>query len=340
MRAGLLILSGYNIRAVVALCRWARAAAVPVHIVARNADDPIRLTAYAGQVFVTRASAALDPAETAGWISRLRDLHGYDAVIVMPTTEYFNRFVLAHRAAIERAGGIVPLVSAALYAQVSDKAPFAALCASHGISIPVEYDDLPDAPPFVAKPRGYGSASSGRIKPYLVRTAAERHAFLASERPDGFFFQELVDGESLYLLAHMARDGSVTSCAQENLMQQAEGGSMVLARAHALHLEPEAERYTGMLRTIGFHGLVMIEVRRSARTGRTVMIEANPRLWGPLQFTLDRGVDLFRPLLADHGVPVQAPSLPGIVRPFYFWSGGLTPSRGPVAFHNYSPDQK
>jgi predicted ATP-grasp superfamily ATP-dependent carboligase len=198
---------------------------------------------------------------------------------------------------------------------------------------------VPEALPFVAKPRQYGSATSGQIKPYLVFTPADRGHFLGRENPDNFFFQEFVTGRSIYLLAHIARDGAVTTCAQENLIQQARGGSMILARRHSFHLDPEAGRYLSLLKSVGFHGLIMIEVRRCDRTGRAVMIEANPRMWGPMQFALDQGVDLFAPLLADHGADVPAGIQADAARPHYFWSGGLTRQSQPYTFHNYSSRQ-
>lgn len=338
MRRGVIALSGYNLRAVVALCRWAAPAEVPVHLAARDASDPIGLTDHAARVFVQRRTPRLDLDEVLTWIHGLRRQHGYGQVLVAPTTEFFNRFALQHRAAIEAAGGIVPLVDESLYLRVSDKQAFAEMCAARGIAVPAVFESLPASLPFVAKPRHYLSARSGRVKPYLITTPAERANFLERESADGFFFQEFVQGPSLYLLAHIGRSGQVVASAQQNLMQQADGGSIVLARAHDFHLEPEAQTYLDMLLDAGFHGLVMIEVRRCQRTGRAVMIEANPRLWGPLQFMLDRHQDLFTPLFTDHGFEpkVQAPQ--GAPSPYYFWSGGMAAGPPACTFHDFSAD--
>lgn len=338
MRIGVMSLSGHNHRAVVALCRWAAAAGVPVHLVARNAADPLYLTDYASQVFVQRRSAALTVDEIATWVHHLCRQHGYRQVVIAPSTEFFNRFLLRNRQAIEAAGGIVPLVGEALYEQVSDKHAFAAMCTARGIPVPAVFDGLPPHLPFVAKPRQYLGAASAQVKPYLIFTPAEREQFLQREAVADFFFQEFVEGESLYLLAHMARSGQVVAQAQENLMQQAGGGSIILARAHGFHLEPEAQPYLDMLIAAGFHGLVMVEVRRCRRTGRAVMIEANPRMWGPQQFMLDQQADPFTPLLADHGVEVSPPKL-GPAYPYYFWSGGLSRTLPPCSFHNFSADR-
>lgn len=337
-RRGVVALSGHNIRAVVALCRWAAGAGVPVHLAARDAADPIYLTSHAQRVFVQRRSPALELAEIAGWIARLREQHRYEQVVIAPSTEFFNRFLLRHRAAIEAAGGIVPLVDEALYERVSDKEAFAAMCAAHGLPVPAVFDTLPDRLPFVAKPRRYSGRTGMQVKPYLVLSEADREKFLRREAIEDFFFQEFVEGQSLYLLAHIARNGRVVASAQENLVQQAEGGSIVLARAHEFHREPEARRYLAMLIEAGFHGLVMVEVRRCRRTGRAVMIEANPRLWGPLQFMLDRQADALAPLFADHGIEVEAPAPRHAERPYYFWSGGLARRAPWCVFHDgYSP---
>ncbi|MCU0647905.1 MAG: hypothetical protein MUF00_07910 [Gemmatimonadaceae bacterium] len=335
MRSALLILSGYNMRAVIALCRWAHGAGVPAYLVARHARDPIYDTAYRAQVIAERADPTLSVAALADWMTAVRGAAGVDQVVLVPSTEFLNRFLLAHRAALESCGGIVPLVDAAVYAQLSDKRAFSDLCMAHGIRVPQRAANVPDTVPFVAKPVHYGAASSGQIKPYLVRTAADRAAFLAREDVSRFYCEEYVEGESVYLLLHRARCGRVTATAQQNLMQQAAGGSIVLARYDDFHDQEAAQPYFRLLEAVGFHGLLMIEVRRDPATGAAVMIEANPRLWGPMQFTLDRHVDLFTPWLADVGVdvPTTTPTTPA--RPYYFWSGGLHTSAQPVAWHSF-----
>lgn len=335
MRPGVLVLSGFNFRAVVALCRWAAGAGLPLHLVPRDPHDPIYLTDYAKHAFTRRTSQRLDAGVVHSWIKRLRADHGYDRVLLAPTTEFFNRVILRNRVALEAAGGIVPLVGQAIYEQISDKFAFAGLCAAHGLSIPAPFARVPDRLPFVAKPRTYGAATSGRIKPYLIRSPGERDEFLRREHVGNFFFQEFVEGRSLYLLAHVSRSGAVTACAQENLIQQPQGGSIVLARAHDFHRHADATHYVRLLTMLGFHGLIMIEVRRCARTGRHVMIEANPRPWGPFQFTLDQGVDLLEPFFADHGFAPQAPALTP-THSHYFWSEGLAGSAAPPTYHNYS----
>lgn len=339
-RTGIFALSGFNQRAVIALCRYARAQGVAVHVAARHAADPIFLTQHTDRVFTTRQAAALQVDELCGWISQLRRAHGHERILLAPSTEYFNRFVLANRPALEQAGGLVPLVDQALYEAVSDKQAFGAMCRRHGIAVPAEHVAPPTALPFVAKPIRYAAADGRQLKPHLILQAADWQRFTHQEQPADFYFQEFVHGQSLYLLMHLPAGGPALTYSQENLVQQAQGGSIILARRSDFHLGEEAARYERMLRAEGFRGLVMVEVRRCAETGRCVMIEANPRMWGPMQFALDNGIDLFGAMLREFTGEAPTPLAPrGVSGEYYFWSGGLVPSSQPYAFHGYAPAQ-
>jgi predicted ATP-grasp superfamily ATP-dependent carboligase len=334
---GVLILSGYNIRAVVAFCRWAGAHGIACHLVARDAGDPIFLTAYRERVLLTRTSAALTVADIAAWIAELRGHHGYRDVLLLPSTEFLNRFMLAQRAALEAAGAIVPLCDAALYQRLSDKYSFGQLCADAGIPVPAEHAALPDTFPFVAKPRSYAAISARQLKPYLIHDAAGLARFRRHEDPADYYYQQFVTGRSLYLLAYCPRNGAPVLFSQENLIQQKDGGSIILARVDDFHHQPQAAAYVELLASTGFHGLVMIEVRQDPKSGQCYMIEANPRLWGPMQLVVDHAAGIFDAFLRDYGFEpadhaVQAPG--GL----YFWCGGLADGADAV-YHGFSPAQ-
>ena len=139
MRKGVLILSGYNIRAVVAFCRWAREQHVSFHLVARSELDQIFLTIYRDSVFLIREHEHLELEDFCGWISRIRELYSYQKVLILPSTEFLNRFMINNQIAIELVGGIVPLVKKELYERISDKYNFVRTCLNYGISVPDEY---------------------------------------------------------------------------------------------------------------------------------------------------------------------------------------------------------
>lgn len=334
----ILCLSGYNQRAVVALCRDAAARGLPLYLAANGAADPILRTAHAERVLVTRDTPTLTLEALLGWLHTLRERHGHARVMLAPSSEFFNRFVLRHRAALETAGAVIPLVDEALYARISDKHSFGAMCQAHGLDVPEELAQPPADYPFVAKPLRYAGADGRQLKPHLILGPAERARFEREERAGDFYFQVFAEGRSLYLLAHLGRDGRTLSMSQENLLQQRDGGSIILARRSDFHHTPEAGRYLAMLRAEGFHGLIMVELRQDTVTGRCVMIEANPRMWGPMQFALDNRLDLFGGLWRDaFGTepppPPEAPAPGGGA--YYFWSGGLVPASQPYAFHQY-----
>jgi hypothetical protein len=100
-KQSVLLLSGYNIRAVIAFCRWATAHNVNFHIIARDEFDPIFLTDYKKNILLVRDSLALQPGTLLAWVDALNGKHRYDRVLLLPVSEYFNRFLLQHREEIE-----------------------------------------------------------------------------------------------------------------------------------------------------------------------------------------------------------------------------------------------
>ena len=335
-----MVISGYNIRAVIACCRWATAHGVEFHVIARNESDPIFLTDYGKKVAVVRQSEQLGTSELLSWVAAIRTDHRAGKILILPSTEYLNRTLLKHRTALEQDGCVIPLAPADLYEQLSDKDRFAQVCAEHGIEIPEPREGTQSDLPFVAKPRAYASRTGRQLIPHLIRTEADRARFIAEEQDSDYFFQEFVFGRSLYLLAHIAAEEEDLLFSQENLIQQARGGSVVLARPADFHHGELAGQYVSMLHQLRFTGLVMIEVRVDPAAGRACMIEANPRIWGPLQLSLDNGIDFLGALLSNHGFgPFQPDAAPSDARS-YLWSGGLSADPElPATYHNYSAEQ-
>lgn len=338
MSKGVLILSGYNIRAVVAFCRWARERHVPFHLIARDQLDPIFFTAFRDSVFLTREHERLELEDFRGWISGLRQQYSYQEVFVLPSTEFLNRFMNCNRNAIESVGGIIPLVDKQIYERISDKYSFGKMCLDFGIPVPKEFQEIPNTLPFVAKPRSYAAINKRQLKPYLIHSMKDLVNFRQNESASDYYFQQFIEGRSLYLLANIPRNDKPILFAQENLMQQANGGSVILARVDNFHKQRATAKYLKLLAEMNFHGLIMIEVRYQKSLQEYFMIEANPRLWGPIQLIVDNGIDILGSLLRDYGFHVNYVSSQIEHTAFYFWSGGLADKRKPV-FHNYSSDQ-
>lgn len=335
----IMVISGYNTRAVVAFCRWAQQHDIAYHIVAQGETDPIFHTEYRDKVAIVRSSKALAPREFTGWLLTLRERYRHERIVILPSTEYLNRFMLQYRSGIEAAGGIVPLVSQELYARLSDKYAFAETCSSFGLHVPKEYPQLPEQFPFVAKPLRYTSAGGTLLAPALIFCRQDLAEFNRKDYANNYFFQEFIHGKSYYLLAYIGRDGQDVRFSQENLMQQAGGGSILLARSSEFHNCAVAESYLDMLKALGFYGMVMVEVRYEQSQGRYYMIEANPRLWGPIQFSLDNQVDFFGAMLEDFGFDLPKREGDSEEVSHYFWSGGFSGQAQPISYHNYSGEQ-
>jgi predicted ATP-grasp superfamily ATP-dependent carboligase len=317
-----LLFSGYNDRAVVAFARTLRANSVRFAIIARDNSDHIFDSDYADRVVSTRTSSALDRHMVSGLLEKVRMIHGEVDCLVAPSTEALNRFLLRERSFLEAQGITVPLVNEGLYAAISDKSSFAEICRNFGISVPSEYRSLDDIDyPFVAKPKNFRSLTGVIHSPLIVYDRLAKERFRKECDEGDFFFQEYVQGNSIYLLYHFGRDGSVVKLSQENLVQQPGGKSIVAATTSHFHEGAESARYEAMFESLNFRGLVMVEVRQSG--SNVYMIEANPRFWGPSQLFVDAGVNLFEEFLYDHNVIEERSDCADQKEARYFWYGGF-----------------
>ena len=189
--------------------------------------------------------------------------------------------------------------------------------------------DLATMEPMVAKPhRNVGEDDVVRY-PILLHTAQDLAAFLARADRDAYFPQAFVVGDSHYLLAYLATDGTMFASAQANLGQQAHGKSIVLARTSRFHADPVAARAMAALQGRGFHGFVMLEFIVGKDGPR--FIELNPRPWGPLQLCADHDCGIVEAFVGDrlHGDPLRNDHIrrgkPASAR--YLWFGGIMADR-------------
>ncbi len=336
-----LIFSGYNQRAVVAFCREATRLKVPFCIFAKSEEDTIFKTIYKEQVYAIRTEKLLLKADLDVCIAKTKTATNFTDFIILPSSEFLVRFFLENRAYYEHLNCTVPLVSSTLYAKVSDKYSFGKLCEEYGLLIPLEYQKPEHLHyPFVAKPRLYFSNSSARtLNPYLILTEADWNEFLNKEETDAFYYQEFITGACYYLLYYLSNKQNDVCYSQKNLVQQAGGKSMIVAQSSDVHHLPIGKKYVNMLKKEGFEGLIMIELKKKG--DEFVMIEANPRLWGPSQLFVDAGVPIFEAFIKDQGFEIQINEVSEIKDVMYFWNGGMAEDHKhakEIAYHEYTPD--
>src|SRR5690606_31087 len=293
---GFLLFSGYNIRAVVALCRLFAQAKAPFFVVAAGPEDPLLRTDYAAQVFHVRRSKTLCMQEINGIAERLSAEQGIETLILCPTSEFLNQFLLDHQA--DWAPSLAwAAVDRALYEQVTSKWQLGSELASRGIlPMPLAVELAAPSYPLVLKPRL--NVSAGRtLYPIFIRNAEEWREVSAVEDLSLYFAQRYLDGQSHYLCFYVSRSGEIEGYAQTNLVQQPGGKSIVLAQARRLEEFPVAPKVMDWLREVGYRGPIMIELMEA--DGQTYFIEANPRFWGPLQLAFSANPRLLALYLQD-----------------------------------------
>jgi len=316
----IVIFSGFNQRAVIAFLRTLKSNMVDRYaIIAASENDSILDTDYRDKVYYVRKIKQLDCEEI---FAVLKELSQKEELLIAPSTEALNRFLLDHREYLKNIGCTVPLVNKALYEQLSDKKTFYDLCNENGLRVPRKLDGEPDSwsVPFVAKPKFYFASNGKQYAPIIIKTNEDKEAFLKDVDYKEFDIQEYVSGRSIYLFYYFYADGAVMRFSQENYCQQPNGKSVLIAEASDFHNTPIADQYEELFKKVNYRGLAMIELRKDG--DNYYMIETNPRFWGPSQLCVDSGVNFFEAFLKDYGVidAVKPANIPGVK---YMWRGGF-----------------
>lgn len=335
----IIIFSGYNNRAVVSFIRTLEKNKISYVIIARNNIDPIFKTAYNEKVVLTRKNRYLSLNLIKECIETILNKFKISQYCIAPSTETLNRFLQSERTALEKMNVIVPLVDADTYVSVSDKKTFSDICQKNKILVPSEYSSFREATlPFVAKPKKYFSRNGAIYTPFIIFNNAQKESFLETCDPVDFYFQEYVQGRSMYLLYYFHRNGHTYKFSQENIIQQPDGKSIVAAISSDFHNTKESIKYEKLFIKLGFFGLVMVELKDNNK--HTYMIEANPRFWGPSQLFVDADMNFFESFLHDYGfINKEKDFYNNSKKIKYFWFGGVQntfKNQKKLAFHKGS----
>lgn len=319
-----LIFSGSNDRAVFAFCRLATIYNVKFFIIANGLDDLIFKSAYKNSVVFTRVKNELEVSTIVEISDKIKTNQEVNNVLILPTSEFLNRFLLDNRNQLENESIRIPLCSKSLYEKISDKFSFNELCKKHGLNTPKQFDSAPKTYPFIIKSRTYFNKNNFvGIKPQIIYNSKEYDEFFSSNNLDQYYFQEYIAGSCYYLLYYFDKDGSYSVYSQENLIQQSNGGSMILSKSSDIHNQEISKAYASLFVKEKYHGLIMVELKKFKN--KFYMIEANPRFWGPSQLIIDASMDLLdRFMLENKLIKKPKIKLKDYKKDvFYFWSGGL-----------------
>lgn len=133
----IIIFTGYNQRAVIAFLRTLKKNRLDNYaIIASSDEDAILKTTYSKKVLYVRKIRQLDLNEINKAIEHIRCVTNADKVLIAPSTEALNRFLLKYRENFEQHNCIIPLADEKLYTQISDKESFWKLCKESGFLVP------------------------------------------------------------------------------------------------------------------------------------------------------------------------------------------------------------
>jgi predicted ATP-grasp superfamily ATP-dependent carboligase len=297
MNKTFIIFTGYNQRAVISFCRELKALHAGFYIIAKSPDDPVFQSKYKNNILLARQETELTLPVFKKYIQQIRKKTG-NKLILCPSSEFLNFFLLHHAAELTKLECEIPLVNPDTYGLISNKYSFTAICKKHHIAIPEEYNDYRNTNyPFVARP--YKNIINGQktLYPYIIFNRNDLSQFLNNENADNFYFQAYIPGQSYYLLYYFSLNDTVIKYSQKNLLQQANGKSIVFAESSDIHYSSIAKKFERLLHSIRFKGLVMIEIMHYK--GKYIAIEANPRFWGPAQLFIDARVPIFKNFIYD-----------------------------------------
>lgn len=310
-----LLFSGHNNRAVLALCRFFTDNNLSFVIVSAGQHDAIHCTAYRNYVILNRINHNIDLSLFEG-LTECQD----KPLVYCPTTEFINQFVLDNRIKLEAADFVIGLPHKSVYQQLTSKLTSQALIHRlTGIRLPLQQDLATLRSPCVLKPR-VNLVSSRILYPVLCLTQEAVNTALSGIDPSYWFAQDYVDGQSYYLCGYLSRRGEYASYWQENLLQQDQGKSIVLARTCA---NPgfDVEGFFKGLTIMGYHGPLMLELIQDAHDN-LYYIEINPRFWGPLALASCACPQVMALFARDHGATCPIPSPKNNGPHWYSWAFG------------------
>ncbi len=320
-----IIFSGSNPRAVIAFCRKLTQLKLPIIIVARTKHDFIFRTKYKKFVLSIRKNNNLDLQEIINCIDQVKVKTKINELIICPTSEYFNIFLLENIDIFSNLKCVIPLVDYSLYKNITNKQSCSKIVNSFGITIPEKINiSLNLKYPFVAKPKTNIDNRKNSLYPYLIFNQIEYEIFQKNENINDYYFEEFVNGKSYYLLYYFSNNGGVYKYSQQNLAQQANGKSIILARPAKIHTEKISQHFEEILKKLGFHGLAMVDLL--LKENIFYFIEINPRFWGPLQLTIDNHSLILDAFIHDYFPEIITLPLPNKIKynkPYSYIGGFL-----------------
>ena len=260
MNKAVLLFSGYNQRAVIALCRYFIKNNIDVLIVASGEDDSIYNTKYKKNVVYERPDKSLS-------LKIFKDVASLykGPVVYCPTSEYLNRFVLENSNELLKLNIEPGMPSEEIYAVITNKRSSQNIVKDvNGLKLPNEMSIAKAKIPCVIKPQK-NIIDGIVLYPIICKENVILNETLSRINSDNYFAQEFIDGQSYYLCGVLSKNGNFCCYWQENLLQQNNGKSMVLARS-CENPGLNEELFYKAIHSSGYYGIMMVECKWSSKT--------------------------------------------------------------------------
>jgi predicted ATP-grasp superfamily ATP-dependent carboligase len=152
---------------------------------------------------------------------------------------------------------------------------------------------LPDRYPCVIKPANETEAKSvfyanGRKE--REKAVVDLLTSVLPEHSNGVLVQEMVIGKGRGFFAVYDRGRPISVFMHERIREYPPSGGPSTA-AMAIYDPVLVDYSTRLLRTLEWHGPVMVEYKYDSGSGRYNLIEINPKFWGSLELGLSAGVN-------------------------------------------------
>ncbi len=324
MKTPVLLLAGTSDRAVMTCIRSFKKHGIPFYLVLPNNKISLwSFSRYRKNILNKKYHSYQNLSQ---FKQSLKDAtKGLPELILFPIGENQTRFLLKEKEWLFSIGIILPVSEYTVFIALSDKLSFTKLSEKYGLCVPKQVSYAPKSTklPIVAKPKKNIDNNLIKKVPYLIFNQKQFEHFKNNEDPNSFFYQEYVFGSTYYYCALYKQGILIANFVHLTCVQQSNGGSVVKA------IPGEIDRQTMLkidkiLFDKNWSGPIMVELK--FQNGNYYVIEANARLWGPLQLPYDNGVDfpylLYKQCKQEESESVIFTAANSAYSIGYLWRGG------------------
>jgi hypothetical protein len=323
MKLGPVVFSGYNDRAIISLFRYFSSIDQEVFIIASSKNDFVYHTKWKSSIIHTRDSDNLD-LELFEKIAISVLKLGYEPTIIS-TSEFLNHYILNNRFQLEDFGFRLNYPEKEIYDQLSNKHTSHRFVHDLNLFDSVKVQEVVNwKSPCVLKPKK-NIVNNKSLKPIICLTDEDLEKSLKIINLPDYDCFEYVEGQSYYLCSYIDKRGKYTSYWQINLLQQSQGGSILLAK-NCINPGVNSKDFMKRIIETGYFGPFMAEFIISPE-GKRYFIEINPRFWGPLELAHKIERNLFHRFhldIQDSEIIKESTEVTTVVNDrFYAWAYGL-----------------